>query len=102
VDAADTALAFGQYYERLGCCHLGRLVVAPEQRGKGIGELLVTELIARGTLALGIARCSLFVLDYNTRARNLYRKLGFVEAQYPERLPLPDCLYLRREPQEPG
>ncbi len=97
VGAAGTPLAFGQYYERLGCCHLGRLVVAPEQRGKGIGELLVRELIVLGTASLGIARCSLFVLDYNTRARSLYRKLGFVETNYPEPLPLPDCLYLRRE-----
>jgi ribosomal protein S18 acetylase RimI-like enzyme len=102
VDAADTALAFGQYYERLGCCHLGRLVVAPEQRGRGVGQLLIEQLIAHGTAALGIGRCSLFVLAHNTRARNLYRKLGFVETQYPEPLPLPDVLYLRREPREAG
>jgi RimJ/RimL family protein N-acetyltransferase len=96
VDDADTPLAFGQYYARHGCCHLGRLVVAPERRGEGLGAALIRLLIERGTAELGTARCSLFVLDYNTPARKLYAKLGFTETQYPEKLPVPDCLYLTR------
>jgi ribosomal protein S18 acetylase RimI-like enzyme len=36
-------LAFGQYYQRLGKCHLGRLIVSPNCRGKEI----VLELVRR-------------------------------------------------------
>jgi RimJ/RimL family protein N-acetyltransferase len=97
VDDADTPLAFGQYYTRQGCCHLGRLVVAPERRGEGLGSELIRLLMARGTAELGTARCSLFVLDYNTTARKVYARMGFTEAAYPERMPLPNCLYLTRE-----
>lgn len=94
VDAADTPLAFGQYYNRLGCCHLGRLVVAPGRRREGLGRELILNLLAKGTQELLTERCSLFVLDYNTAARRLYSSLGFLETLYPETLPLPDCLYL--------
>ncbi len=94
VDDADTPLAFGQYYARQGCCHLGRLVVAPERRGQGLAGELIRLLMARGTAELGMTRCSLFVLDYNTVARKVYASLGFKETQYPEKIPLPDCLYL--------
>ncbi len=97
VDDADTPLAFGQYYARLGCCHLGRLVVAPARRGEGLGAELIQLLMARGTEELGLGRCSLFVLEHNTVARRLYARLGFVETHYPEALPLPNCLYLTRD-----
>ena len=96
IDDRDTPLAFGQYYARLGCCHLGRLVVAPERRGEGLGKELIERLIAKGAAELGAARCSLFVLTRNTAARKLYARLGFVETAYPDALPLPDCLYLTR------
>lgn len=101
VDAHDTPLAFGQYYERLGCCHLGRLVVAPERRGAGLGGELIALLMARGSAELGTARCSLFVLAFNTAARRLYTRLGFAETPYPEAMPLPDCLYLTLPYQAP-
>ncbi len=94
VDAADMPLAFGQYYERLGCCHLGRLVVAPDRRREGLGRELITRLVEKGTRALGTRRCSLFVLDYNTAARKLYSSLGFSETPYPGKLMVPNCLYL--------
>jgi RimJ/RimL family protein N-acetyltransferase len=94
VDDADTPLAFGQYYARQGCCHLGRLVVAPQRRGEGLGGELIRRLMARGTEELGMTRCSLFVLDRNTVARKVYASLGFVETEYPEKMPLADCRYL--------
>ena len=53
--------------------------------------------MARGCAELGMTRCSLFVLDYNTAARKLYARLGFVDTPYPEALPLPNCLYLTRD-----
>lgn len=94
VDDHDTPLAFGQYYERLGCCHLGRLVVAPGRRGAGLGGELLRQLCAKGAAELGAQRCSLFVLGHNAAARRLYARMGFRETPYPEPLPLPDCLYL--------
>jgi RimJ/RimL family protein N-acetyltransferase len=97
VDEHDMPLAFGQYYERMGCCHLGRLVVAPAQRGKGLGSELIRALMKKGTAELGVRRCSLFVLDYNLGARRLYHRLGFREMPYPEPLPLERCLYLTLE-----
>src|SRR5688572_30527025 len=75
VDDHEVPFAFGQYYARLGCCHLGRLVVAPARRGAGLGSELIRLLMERGSAELGAARCSLFVLDYNTAARKLYARL---------------------------
>lgn len=83
--AADSSLgAFGQYYLRLGRCHLARLVVAPALRAQGIGGTLIRELCDRGCLELGTDSCSLFVLADNAPARQLYRRLGFAEVAYPE------------------
>jgi len=78
-------LAFGQYYERLRRCHLGRLIVAPEQRGRGCGRELIVQLIRRGCADLGASECSLFVFKDNARARAVYETLGFRHADYPER-----------------
>jgi GNAT superfamily N-acetyltransferase len=40
--------AFGQFYERLGCINLARLVANPDMRGKGVGKRLVGGLIQAG------------------------------------------------------
>ncbi|WP_323845944.1 GNAT family N-acetyltransferase [Microbulbifer magnicolonia] len=77
-------LAFGQYYQRLGRCHLGRLIVSPQHRGIGLGKALVTGLARRGCSELGASECSLFVLQDNATAHGLYRALGFAVAEYPE------------------
>ena len=83
--AADSSLgAFGQYYLRLGRCHLARLAVAPALRGQGIGGTLIRELCDRGCQELGTDSCSLFVLAGNAPALQLYRRLGFMEVTYPE------------------
>jgi ribosomal protein S18 acetylase RimI-like enzyme len=81
-------LAFGQYYLRVGRCHLGHLAVCPAARGRGIGTRLIRELCAEGRRALGVAEFSLFVLARNAQAERLYRRLGFEEASYPEALPI--------------
>lgn len=83
--AADGSLgAFGQFYLRLGRCHLARLVVAPAQRGRGIGGTLIRELCIRGCQELGTDSCSLFVLAGNSSALQLYRRLGFEAVTCPE------------------
>ena len=84
VDNDESLCAFGQYYLRLGRCHLGRLVVAPGLRGSGIGTTLVRELAERARAELGADSYSLFVLPGNERAMRLYSRLGFVARPYPE------------------
>jgi ribosomal protein S18 acetylase RimI-like enzyme len=86
-EPARRLLAFGQFYDRIGRCHLARLGVAPEARGRGIGTFLIRELCRRGTDALGPREFSLFVLSRNEPALRLYRRLGFEPATYPEPLP---------------
>ena len=80
-------LGFGQYYLRVGRCHLARLVIAPHHRGQGLGAFLVRGLCRRGGRNLGVQECSLFVLPDNVPALTLYRRLGFVEAAYPGEIP---------------
>ena len=87
--------AFGQFYLRAGRCHLGRLAVAPSQRGRGVGTELIRMLMRDGTKTLGVTESSLFVHVTNTSALALYRRLGFKCASYPEPdLMIPDSHYM--------
>ena len=86
--------AFGQVYQRLNRTHLGRLIVNPQAQGKGIGTQLIKSLMALGDSLFGCDSYSLFVLHSNTRAKELYQRLGFVIAEYPEIMPLADCYYM--------
>ena len=90
-------VAFGQCYERLGCCHLGRLIVAPEHRGKGLVNNLIHQLSAIGCAELNTQRCSLFVFEDNAAAINAYNKCGFEVAAYPDEIPMEACLYMVKE-----
>lgn len=87
-------LAFGQYYLRLGKCHLARLVVNPSFRGKGIASHLISQLSIWGKSDLNTDSCSLFVITHNTSAIQAYTKLGFSMADYPGGVPLEDCIYM--------
>ena len=82
-----TFVGFGQYYLRVGRCHLGRLVVAPNARGCGFGSMLVHELCKKGSVKLGVDSFSLFVHPGNESAVRLYQRLGFSAVPYPEKLP---------------
>jgi [ribosomal protein S18]-alanine N-acetyltransferase len=62
--------------------HLARLIVKPELRGKGHGEMLVRALLERARLQL-CARVSLNVDSSNLPAQELYLKLRFVDAERP-------------------
>ncbi|SEA21159.1 GNAT family N-acetyltransferase [Microbulbifer marinus] len=95
VDASGTPCAFGQYYNRLDHCHLGRLIVSPQMRGRGLGRQLIRLLVERGCNALRLDRCSLFVLRNNHAPRALYERLGFALCDYPESPDwLADCHYM--------
>jgi ribosomal protein S18 acetylase RimI-like enzyme len=87
-------LAFGQYYQRLDRCHLGRLIVNPNFRGKGIASELIQQICKLGLNDLGIKECSLFVLEHNVSAIKAYEKFGFAFVNYPEEIPLENCLYM--------
>jgi len=87
-------LAFGQYYQRLGRCHLARLIVNPKFRGQGIAAQLMQEIMQVGIEELNVTECSLFVLNHNEQAIKAYVKQGFSVVDYPEKLALDHCLYM--------
>ena len=89
-------LAFGQYYRRLEKCHLGRLVVNPNYRGKGVALELMKQLCGLGRKDLKVEEYSLFVLDHNKSAIAAYEKFGFEFAKYPKELNLENCQYMIR------
>ncbi|WP_223789586.1 GNAT family N-acetyltransferase [Marinicella meishanensis] len=94
-------VAFGQFYNRLERCHLGRLAVSPKHRGQRLGEQLIEQLLRQGHQQLNLAEASLFVLNDNRPAMRLYRRMGFVERPYPKPIPLPNCVYMIR-PEKPA
>lgn len=57
--------------------HVTNVAVLPEYRGRGLGEQMMLELLARAR-ARGAQRVTLEVRAKNVTAQNLYRKLGFV------------------------
>ncbi|MDO6428287.1 GNAT family N-acetyltransferase [Thalassotalea sp. 1_MG-2023] len=87
-------VAFGQFYLRMNRCHLGRLVVKPSERGKGIATMLIQQLSEIGCKVLNTSELSLFVFTHNTSATRAYQKLGFVLAQYSEPMPIENCVYM--------
>jgi len=79
---AGELLAFGQVTHREeNYAHLARLIVAPDQRGRGLGRALCRELLRIAPTFLPVRWCSLYVYPENTRAVALYRSVGFVEAR---------------------
>ena len=90
----EQLVAFGQFYERLGRLHLARLVVAPNFRQLGMSKHLITSLIEEGRQQLSTRQVSLFVLTQNVPALKCYQALGFKPKDYPNGMPIPDCLYL--------
>jgi len=94
-------IGFGQYYRRLGRCHLGRLVVSPAFRGRGMAARLIDELSRHGLRRLEANSCSLFVLERNRAAISAYRKSGFEVAPYPEDIGLEACFYMVKDCGEP-
>ena len=57
--------------------HMARIIVSPNHRGKGLGNLLCRLLIREGTMRCGESYFSLNVYPDNKNAVRLYKKLGF-------------------------
>jgi len=88
-------LGFGQFYPKLGRCHLARLVINPGFRGRGLGEEFVAALMKHGSEQLDTEEYSLYVMTENKPAYNCYRSLGFGLADYPNGDPkLENCVFM--------
>ncbi len=88
-------LGFGQFYEKLGRCHLARLAIAPELRGQGLGKIFISSLIKLSADHVGLNEFSLYVLEWNKPAVCCYQSLGFRQAKAPEVLTgLEDCIFM--------
>jgi len=94
-------IAFGQYYLRLGKCHLGRLVVNPEFRGQGFISHLMEGICKLGMNELAVESCSLVVLESNESAKKAYERFGFQVTDYPESIPSKHCLYMVKHKESP-
>jgi GNAT superfamily N-acetyltransferase len=57
---------------------IGRVLIAPDRRGSGLGAALMQELVAVGFDQLGLHRLQLNVYDFNTGAVACYQRAGFV------------------------
>ena len=57
--------------------HLARIIVAPNQRGRGLGDRLCRLLIGEGLKRFGKVDFTLNVYSENAIAVKLYQKLGF-------------------------
>jgi ribosomal protein S18 acetylase RimI-like enzyme len=95
VNAADDLLGFGQFYEKLGRCHLARLAIAPAFRGQGLGKAFISSLMNISRNQLGQSEFSLYVLESNKPAVACYQSLGFRRAEVSEAvIDLKDCIFM--------
>ena len=72
----DEVVCYGGFHKVLDEAHITNIAVKATERGKGIGKLLVSELISRAKL-LGIKYMTLEVRDNNEAAIRLYEEFGF-------------------------
>ncbi len=80
LESAGQALGFGEMIEdEDNSPRLSRLLIAPEQRGKGCGKELVVQLLQ----TIQAAAVYLFVLEDNAVARQCYETCGFEYVDHP-------------------
>jgi ribosomal protein S18 acetylase RimI-like enzyme len=84
---------FGQHWPRgEQSVHLGRIIIAPTLRSRGLGIRLVRLLCERALAESGASEVTLMVYRDNPTAFGLYQRLGFVGD---EGLSRADALYMR-------
>lgn len=72
----DEVLCYGGFHKVLDEAHITNIAVKDTERGKGLGKLLMSELLSRARLN-GIKYVTLEVKCTNERAINLYKSYGF-------------------------
>ena len=88
-------VGFGQFYEKLGRCHLARLAIAPELRGQGLGKTFISSLMKFSADLVELNEFSLYVLERNKPAVCCYQSLGFRQAKAPEVFKgMEDCIFM--------
>lgn len=72
----DEVLCYGGFHKVLDEAHITNIAVKKSERGRGLGKLLLAELIARAR-SMGVSFITLEVKDINERAIKLYSDFGF-------------------------
>lgn len=75
-------------------CEMKRLYVKPSNRGMGVGQTLVDELIRRA-VAVGYAKMRLDTLPKLTEAISLYESRGFVRIPRYNSNPVPGVIFFQ-------
>jgi ribosomal protein S18 acetylase RimI-like enzyme len=79
-----------------GTCEMKRLYVAPESRGRGVGRLLVEDVLRRAERA-GYRRMILDTVPEMAAAIALYRSFGFVDTAPYWQSPVEKTVYMEKE-----
>ena len=80
IDESGSPCGFGQHWVlQPGAVHLGRIIVAPDARGRGLGRVLCQQLVSAGLHATSATAVTLRAYRDNLVAVGLYSSLGFVE-----------------------
>ena len=72
----DEVVCYGGFHKVLDEAHSTNIAVRADSRGRGIGTLLMSELISRARM-LGVKYMTLEVRDNNENAIKLYKSFGF-------------------------
>jgi len=88
-----TYFAIGNKNHVVGCvaleranaevCYFERLAVLPDQRGCGFGKALVKHVLSEAKL-LGVHYVSIGIIAEQTKLKDWYKRLGFVEGESKE------------------
>jgi ribosomal-protein-alanine N-acetyltransferase len=80
IEGSVNLCGFGQHWVlQPGAVHLGRIIVAPDARGRGLGRELCQRLISAALKSTAAEAVTLRAYRDNVVALNLYKNLGFVE-----------------------
>lgn len=71
-------LGFGQWFDKgYGLVRLARIIIAPNQRGKGLGRILCQQIMDNARTSMAVETFSLGVYRDNPAALATYLRLGF-------------------------
>jgi ribosomal-protein-alanine N-acetyltransferase len=73
---APELIGCGCFWSILEEAHITLLMIHPDYRGRGLGNLLLYSLLKQA-VTQGLERATLEVKDSNTKAIHLYKKFGF-------------------------